>query len=68
MGTPKEIILKEDKTEVPIMAQQRQLRLGTMWLWVLSLALLSGLGIRRCRELWCRLQMYLRSGITVAVV
>ena len=25
-----------------------------MRLWVQSLALLSGLTIRRCRELWCR--------------
>ena len=25
-------------------------------------------GIQRCRELWCRLQVWLRSGIAVAVV
>ena len=30
-------------------------RLGTMKLLVQSLALLSGLRIRHCRELWCRL-------------
>jgi len=30
-----------------------------MRLRVPSLALLSGLGIRRCRELWCRLQTWL---------
>ena len=30
-----------------------------------SLALLSGLGIRCCSELWCRLQMWLRSHIAV---
>ena len=29
---------------------------------------LSGLRIWSCRELWCKLQMQLRSGITVAVV
>ena len=35
---------------------------------VQSLALLSGLGIWRYRELWCRSQMHLRSGVAVAVV
>ena len=30
--------------------------------------LLSGLRIWRCRDLWCRLQMWLRSGVVVAVV
>ena len=39
-----------------------------MRLWVRSLALLSGLRIQRCLELWCRLQMQLRSHIAVAVV
>ena len=32
------------------------------------MALLSGLKIRRCRELWCRLQTRLGSLIAVAVV
>jgi len=32
------------------------------------LALLSGLRIRRCHELWCRLQMRLGSRIAVALV
>ena len=32
-----------------------------------SLALLSGLRIWRCRELWCRWQTQLRSGIDVTV-
>ena len=35
---------------------------------VRSLALLSGLGIGLCHELWCRLQMQLRSSVAVAVV
>ena len=39
-----------------------------MRIWVLSLASLSGLRIRRCCELWCRSQMQLRSGVAVAVV
>ena len=34
---------------------------------VQSLALLSGLRIQRCHELWCRSQMWLRSDISVAV-
>ena len=32
-----------------------------------SLASLSGLRIRHCCELWCRLQMQLGSGVTVPV-
>ena len=42
--------------------------LGTMKFWVRTLALLSGLGIWCCPELWCRLQMQLWSYIAVAVV
>ena len=38
-----------------------------MRLRVRSLALLNGLSIWRCRELWCRSQTWLRSGIAVAV-
>ena len=34
----------------------------------LTLALLSGLRIRRCRELWCRLQRRLGSHVAVALV
>ena len=39
------------------MAQQKQIRLGTMRLQVQSLPSLSGLRIWRCCELWCRLKM-----------
>ena len=42
--------------------------LETMKLWVWSLALLSGLRIRRCHELWCRSQMWLGHCTAVAVV
>ena len=35
--------------------------------WVQSLASLSGLRIWHCRELWYRLQMWLRSGVAVAL-
>ena len=34
----------------------------SMRMWVRSLALLSGLRLRRCRELWCRLQTRLGLG------
>ena len=53
---------------VPIMARQKQIQLGTMSFQVRFLASLSGLRIRRCHELWCRSQTWLRSSIAVAVV
>ena len=52
--------------EFPVVAQQKQIRLGTMR-WVPSLASLSGLRIRHYHELWYRLQTRLRSGIAVAL-
>ena len=42
-------------------------QLGTMRLWVRSLALLTRLRIWHCHELWCRSQTRLRSGVAVAV-
>ena len=51
----------------PIVAQQKRIRRGTMSLRVQSLASLSGLRIRRCHELWCRSQTWLRPGVAVAV-
>ena len=50
------------------MAEQKRIRLGTMRSQVQSLALLSGLRIQRCREMWRWLQMWLQSGLAVAVV
>ena len=38
-----------------------------MRMWIQSLALLRGLGIWRCCELWCRSKMWLGSCISVAV-
>ena len=38
-----------------------------MRLQVQSLVLLSGLRIQHCRELWCRLQMWLGSRVAVAL-
>ena len=48
---------------VPIVAQPKRIRLGTMRSWVRSLALLSGLRIWRCPELWCRSQMHFGYGV-----
>ena len=53
---------------VPVVAQRKQIHLGTMRLRVQSLALLSRLRIWHCRELRYRLQTWLRSLIAVAVV
>ena len=53
---------------VTIVVQQKRIRLGTIRLQVRSLASLSGLGIKRCHELWCRSQTQLESGVAVAVV
>ena len=39
---------------VPMVAQRKWIRLGTMRLRVRSLALLSGWRTRHCCELWCR--------------
>ena len=53
---------------VPVVAQWKQIQLGTVRLRDGSLALLSGLRIRHCCELWCRLKTRLGSGFAVAVV
>ena len=50
------------------MAQRKQIRLGAMGLQVRSLALLSGLWIQRCYDLWCGLQARLGPRVAVAVV
>ena len=53
---------------VPVVAQQKRIRLGTISLRDQFLALLSGIGIWHCHEEWCRLQMWLGSCVAVAVV
>ena len=53
---------------VPVVAQWKRIQLGTMRLPVRSLASLSGLRIWHCHELWCKSQMWLRSGIVMALV
>ena len=41
---------------------------GNMRLQVQSLAMLSGLRIRCCHELWCRSKTWLGSGVAVALI
>ena len=53
------------KLGVLTVAQRKQIQLGTMSMWVQSLASLSGLRIWCCRELWFRSQTWLGSCITV---
>ena len=50
-----------------MVAQQKQIQLGTTRLPVRSLASICGLGIRHCRKLWYRLQMQLGSAVAVAL-
>ena len=50
------------------MAQGKLIRLVSMRMRVQSLALLSGLRIWHCRELWCRSQTWLGFRVAVAVV
>ena len=64
MGT---IAFLKTHLRVPAMAQRKQIQLGTMRLWVQPLASLSGLRIWHHCELWCRLQMGLRSCVAVVV-
>ena len=49
------------------MAEQKQIRLVSVRIRVLSLASLSGSGIRHCQDLWCWSQTQLVSGIAVAM-
>ena len=59
--------LKFGKPGVPVVAQRKRIRLGTMRFLVRSLASLNVLRIRGCGELWCRSQTRLESGIAVAL-
>ena len=62
------ISFKNIKQEFPSWLSGSRIRLGTMKWGVRSLALLSGLRIRHCRDLWCRSQMRLGSRVAVALV
>ena len=59
--------MKTEAEGVPIVAQRKQIQLGTMRLQVRSLASLSGLRIQHCCELWYRSQMRLGSCVAVTV-
>ena len=61
-------LLKLNILGVPVVAQWKRIRLGTMRFQVRSLASLSGLRIQPCHELWCRPWTQLGSGVAVAVV
>ena len=52
---------------VPVLAQGKRIRLGTMRFRVQSLVSLSGLRIRCCHEPWCRSQTWLGSVVAVAL-
>ena len=59
---------KKKNTGIPVMAPQKRIPLVSMRMHFQSLASLSGSGIQRCHELWCRLQIQLGSQVAVAVV
>ena len=59
--------IKKKNIGVPVMAQWLMHPTRNHEVVVRSLALLSGLRIRRYRELWCKLQMQLGSGVAVAL-
>ena len=65
-GWPK--MKRTKKLGVRVTAQRQQTRPVPMKTWVASLALLSGLRIWRCRELWSRSQKQLGFRVAVAVV
>ena len=52
---------------VPVLAQWKRIRLGTIRLRVSSLASFNGLRIWHCHELWFRSQTWLGSCVAVAV-
>ena len=55
-------------SEFPLWLSKLPTRLVSMRMQVRSLSSLSALRIWYCRELWCRSQTRLRSGVAVAVV
>ena len=61
------VYIRSPDWEFPLWLSGQRIQLGTMRVWVWSLASLSGLWIRHCCELWCRSQMWLGSGVAVAL-
>ena len=64
IGPNATLLFKDNKIGVPIVAQQKRIMRLRVW----SPALLSGLRIQHCCELWYRSQTWLGSGIAVAPV
>ena len=62
------LCLKQALSGVPVVAQRKRIRPGTLKLQVRSLASLRGSRLWRCHEPWCRSQTQLRSYISMAVV
>ena len=58
---------KDNSLGVLVGAQQKRIQLVSMRMQVRFLTSLSGLRILCCHELWWRPQMWLRSGVAVAV-
>ena len=51
---------------IPVQVQWKQIRLVSVRMLVQSLALLSGLRIWRCHQLWCRSQTWFGSQVAMA--
>ena len=62
------MVLAHYRRGFPVVAQQKQIQIVSMRMQVPSLALLIRLRIQHFCELLCRLQMQLRSHVSVAVV
>ena len=60
-------IINYSTSGAPMVVQRKQIQLVSVRKQVRSLASFSGLRMQHCRELWCRLQMRLRSGIAAAL-
>ena len=65
----KNLMLKREREKrgVPIVAHWWWTQPVSMRMWVQSLALVGGLRIQHSHELWCTSQMWLGSGVAVAV-
>ena len=59
---------KKTSQGVPVVAQRKRTQLVLMGMRLQSWTLLNGLRILGCHELWCRLQMWLGSGVAMAAV
>ena len=62
------VLLSKRSQSGEFMEQWKRIQLESMRIRVRSLASLNGLRIRHCHELWCRLQMWPGSHVTVAVM